>query len=181
MKYRFFVGLVAAACMASAAHADLLNVSTTSLESSTEEAIACTIIATTGATYQGYKVLVAFSEDVGSGANPTMRVQSLRSNIVYTNDDWQGMQYLNGQALDNGSAVAGLYTNGVGRTPKATTDAGILTLFAPGDAVCAYSKEVSSSSLRKISVALTDITDKVLATKNLSTSEAFTLQKWLPH
>ena len=90
MKYRYWMGLVASVCMVNAAHADLINVSTTSLESSTEEAIACTIIATTGATYQGYKVLVAFSEAVGSDANPTMRVQSLRSNIVYTNDDWQG-------------------------------------------------------------------------------------------
>ncbi len=180
MKYRYWVGLIASACMAGAAHADLLNISTTSLESTTEEAIACTIIATTGATYQGYKVLVAFSEDVGSGANPTMRVQSLRSNIVYTNDDWQGMQYLNGQALDNGSAVAGIYSNGVGRTPKATTDSAILTLFAPGDAVCAYSKEVNSTNLKRVSVALTDITDKVLASKNLSTSETFTIQKWLP-
>ena len=180
MKYRYWMGLVASVCMVNVAHADLINVSTTSLESSTEEAIACTIIATTGATYQGYKVLVAFSEAVGSDANPTMRVQSLRSNIVYTNDDWQGMQYLNGQALGNGTAVAGIYTNGVGRTPNTATDSGILTLFAPGDAVCAYSKEVSHTSLKKVSVALTDITDKVLATKNLSTAEAFTLQKWLP-
>ncbi len=90
------------------------------------------------------------------------------------------LQYLNGKALQNGTAVAGIYTNGVGRTPNAATDSGILTLFAPGDAVCAYSKEVSHTSLKKVSVALTDITDKVLATKNLSTAETFTLQQWLP-
>ncbi len=180
MKYRYWMGLVASVCLINAAHADLLNISTNSLESSTEEAVACTIIGTTGATYQGYKVLVAFSEAMGSGANPTMRVQSLRSNIVYTNDDWQGMQYLNGQALGNGAAIAGMYTNGVGRTPNAATDSGILTMFSPGDAVCAYSKDVSNTSLQKVSIALTDITEKVLATKNLTTAEAFTLQKWVP-
>lgn len=181
MKHYQWIGFVASACVAASAHADLLNISSSSLQSTTEEAIACTIIAKGGSTYQGYKVLVAYSEaTAASDANPTLRVQSLNFNIVYTNDDWQGMQYLNSQSVNSGTSLISLFNNTLGRTPGRESDAAALVMFSPGDAVCAFSKDTSSTSLKKVSVSLTDITDKVLATKDLTTQESYLLQKWLP-
>jgi len=174
------MGFVASACVAFSAHADLLNISSTSLQSSSEEAIACTIIAQGGSTYQGYKVLVAYSEGSASDSNPTLRVRSLSANVVYENDNWQGVQYLNGQAVNNGADLTSLYTGTLGRAPSQTNDSALLVLFSPGDAVCAHSKEVSSTNLKKVSVSLTDITNMVLGIKALSTQEVFLLQKSVP-
>lgn len=180
MKHRQWMGFVASACLAFSAHADLLNISSTALQSSSEEAIACTIIASGGSTYQGYKVLVAYSEGGAADSNPTLRVRSLSSTVVFENDNWQGMQYINGQSVNNGSDLAGLYTSTLGRTPSQKNDSALLVLFSPGEAVCAHSKEVSNTSLKKVSVSLTDITNMVLGVKALTTQETFLLQKWLP-
>lgn len=181
MTYRHWMGLIASACLAFPAHADLLNISSTSLQSSTEEAIACTIIASGGSTYQGFKVLVGYSEGSASDSNPTLRVRSLSSSNIYENDNWQGVNYLNGQSVNNGADLAGLYTNTLGRTPGHTNDSAILMLFRPGEAVCAFSKEVSNSSLKKVSVSLTDITAMVVGTKSLTTQEIFLLEKYSPN
>lgn len=180
MKYRLWMGVLASACVSLSAHADLMNISSTSLQSTTDEAIACTIIATGGVTYQGFKVLVAYSEGGAADSNPTMRVSSLTTNLVYANDNWQGIQTLNGQTVNNGSDLTSLYTATLGRTPKQTNDSAALVMFAPGDSVCAFSKEVSSAAVKKVSVSLTDITSKVVSTKSLTTQESFLLPKWLP-
>lgn len=174
------MGVLASACMSFSAHADLLNISSTSLQSTTDEAIACTIIATGGSTYQGYKVLVAYAEGGAADSNPTMRVRSLTSNIVFENDNWQGMQTLNGQSVNNGSDLVSLYTSTLGRTPNQTNDSAALVMFPPGEAVCAFSKEVSSTGLKKVSVSITDITNKVVSTKSLTTQESYLLPKWIP-
>ena len=179
MENRQWMGFVASACLAFSAHADLLNISSTSLQSTSEEAIACTIIATGGSTYQGYKVLVAYAEG-GADSNPMLRVRSLRANVVFENDNWQGMQFLNGQSVNNGSDLVSLYTSTLGRTPGQASDSALLVLFPPGEAVCAHSKEVSNTSLKKVSVSLTDVTNMVLGVKALTTQETFLLQKWLP-
>ncbi|WOO30843.1 hypothetical protein [Diaphorobacter limosus] len=181
MKYHQWMGLTASAFIAFSAHADLLNISSTSLQSSTEEAIACTIIATGGPTYQGYKVLLAFAEGLTPDSNPTLRVRALNYNLVYENDNWQGPTYINGTPLDTpGSDLASLYTASVGRTPGRSNDSATLVLIPPGDAICAFSKEVSSTSLKKVSVAFTDITFMTVGMKNMTTQEIFLLDKWVP-
>ncbi|MBX3632996.1 MAG: hypothetical protein ABS38_08445 [Acidovorax sp. SCN 68-22] len=180
MNHRHWMGAIGAALLACSAHADLLNVSSTSLQSTSQEAIACTIIGTGGATYQGYKVLVAFAEGGSADSNPKLRVRSLSSSVVFENDNWQGPQYLNGQVVNNGADLASLYTSTLSRTPNQPNDAAVLVLFSPGEAVCAHSTEVSSTDLKRASVALTDVTNMVLGVKALSTQESFLLQKLLP-
>ena len=168
-------GLFSATCSA-----DLLNISTTTLQSATQEAIACTIIATGGPTYEGYKVIVGYSESNADGSNSKIRVRSLRNNITFENDDWKGPQYLNGQVVGTGSDFSNMYTATLGRIPGRSTDSAIVLLFPPGDAICAYSKEVSLTSLSSVSLSLTDVTASVVQTKNLSTSESFFLRKLIP-
>lgn len=179
MKYYQWMGLIATACVTFSARADLMNISSTSLQSSTEEAIACGIITTNAPTYQGYKVLVGYSEGSTSDSNPTLRVRSLSSPNTYENDNWRGVNYLNGQSVNVGSDLVNLYSSTLGRTPGGTNDSAILMIFRPGEAVCAFSKEVSNSSLKKVSVSLTDITAKIAGAKALSTQEIFLLEKYI--
>jgi len=179
MKYRFLTGVIFSACVTLSAHADLLNVSSTSLQSTTEEAIACTIIATGGLTYQGYKVLVVYAEGA-SDSNAKLTVRSLTRGDTYTNDDWQGIIYYQGQSVGTGADLSNLYAGTLGRTPSRTSDSAALVLFSPGEPVCAYSREVSSPSLKRVSVSITDITNKIQGTRSLSTQETYLLEKWLP-
>lgn len=171
---------IAAGLFSASASADLLNISTTTLQSATQEAIACTIIASGGPTYEGYKVIVGYSESNAEGSNSKIRVKSLRNNITFENDDWNGPQYLNGQVVGTGSDFSNMYTATLGRTPGRSTDSAIVLLFSPGDAICAYSKEVASTSLSSVSISLTDVTASVVQTKNLSTSESFLIRKLIP-
>lgn len=177
MKYKNIFYTCIAAFSTMSAHADLLNISSTSLQSTNQEAIACTIIANGGPTYEGFKVLVAYSESTGPDSNPTLHVDSLRSRISYSNGDWRGTGYLNNEPVTNGADLANLYAGTLGRTPGRSTDSALLLLFSPGDAVCAFSKEVSSSSLKGVSVSITDITSKIQGVRSTSTSELFLLQK----
>lgn len=162
------------------AHADLKNVSATTLQSSSTEAIACTIIATGGPTYQGYKVLVAFSETNGGG-NPTARVANLSQTLIYANDNWVGgAMTLNGQPVGSTEQVYPFYFNGVGRVPNRGTDAAMLMLFPPGEAVCMYSREESSGTLIPASLAMTDITSTIAGARSASSEDLSLLDRLLP-
>ncbi|WP_406623286.1 hypothetical protein [Acidovorax sp. SDU_ACID1] len=174
-KYLCLITLYAGCSIA--AHADLKNVSATTLQSNTTEAIACTIIATGGPTYQGYKVLVAFSETNGGG-NPTARVSNFNRTINYTNDNWtEHPMYLNGEAIGTAEQLRPFYINGVGRTPQSATDSAMLVLFPPGEAACMYSTEVSSGNLTRTSLAMTDITSSIAGAKSLSAQEVSILER----
>lgn len=173
------MGAIVSACVTLSAHADLLNVSSTSLQSATEEAIACTIIATGGLTYQGFKVLVVYAEG-SSDSNARLTVRSLTRGDAYTNDDWQGTIYYQGESVGLGTDLANLYAGTLGRTPSRTSDSAALVLFSPGEPVCAYSKEVSNPNLKRVSVSITDITNKIQGTRSLSTQETYLLEKWFP-
>lgn len=177
MKHTKIFSAIAATFFTFSAHADLMNISSTSLQSVSQQAIACTIIANSGPTYQGYKVLVAYAESTGPDSNSEMHVDSLKYKISYTNGDWRGTQYLNGEAVTNGADNANLFAATLGRTPGRPTDSALLLLFVPGDAVCAYSRDVSSSSLKGVSVSLTDITSRIQGARSTSTNEIFILEK----
>lgn len=181
MRKTKWVGLIAAICVSAGAHADLLNISTTSLQSNTEEAIACSIVARGGPTYEGYKVFVAYSEGLTAGSDPYLRVQSLHYDILYENDDWRGTQYLNGQVtFDSTDAenLATVYTVGLGRTPNNLKDSGLLMLSVPGDALCAHSVETQGSDLKRASVSITDVTH-LFATRKAKSSGVSSGHKYL--
>lgn len=180
VKYRLFMGAIVSACVTLSAHADLLNISATSLQSTTEEAIACTIIATGGLTYQGYKVLVVYAEGGASDSNARLTVRSLTRGDTYTNDDWLGTIFYQGQSVGAGADLANLYAGTLGRTPSRTSDSAALVLFSPGEPVCAYSREVSNPNLKRVSVSITDITNKIQGTRSLTTQETYLLEKWFP-
>lgn len=94
-------------------------------------------------------------------------VQDLNGANVWTNDDWLGNRYLNGSLRGGTNAdVILVYSQGVGRTPRRSTDAGILVNFRPGEAICAYSKEKTTDNLKSVSISITDITS--LAAKSYS-------------
>lgn len=67
--YKLSLSLTALS-LTSLGHAGLKNISATTLQSTQETAIACTIIENGGATYKGYKVLVGLSEAVSASGNP---------------------------------------------------------------------------------------------------------------
>lgn len=147
------------ALVALSAQAGLLNISTNNLQSRSLSASGCAIVDSTGPTYQGYKVLIVFAESREGNSDPVLMVQDLRGTNVWANDDWTDSQYLNGARLNvSASDLAATFRNSVGRTPGLATDAGLLALFRPGEAICAFSREYVSESLRSVTIAITDIT-----------------------
>jgi hypothetical protein len=151
----------------STSQAGLLNISTNNLQTRTASASGCTIIENGGPTFQGQKILVVFAESKEENSDSTLVVQDLKGLNVWTNDDWLGNRYLNGSLRGGDStSIINVYTAGVGRTPGRPTDAGILVAFAPGEAICAFSKERTTDNLKSVSISITDITS--LSTKSYS-------------
>lgn len=150
--------LAIAALVASAGstQAQLLNVSSTSLQSQQTPAIACAIVASSGPLWRGMKTLMVFAEAAQGGSNPTLTVEYLGTPERGTNDNWTGNANINGQVMAPLSAAtyAALL-----RAPAGPNDAALLLSAYPGTRVCAYSREVSGgSSLYAAQVAITDVT-----------------------
>lgn len=154
---------VAAACLAAAssAMADLRNISTTTLASSQDGAIACSIVGTDGVTWRGLKVMMVFAEAAQSGSNPWLKATLLENGETAVNDTWTGQSTYNGQVmqpLDPATYRALL------RTPYGSNDAALLVSLPKGWRLCAEAKEVSSgSTLRRVAVSITDVTDNVVS------------------
>ena len=148
-------------------YAGLLNISTNNLQSRTASASGCTIIETGGITFQGSKILIVFAESNEANSDSTLVVQDLKGVNVWTNDDWLGDRYLNGSPRGgNSSDLTTVYSSSIGRTPGRPTDAAILVAFAPGEAICAFSKEKTTDNLKSVSISITDVTP--LSTKSYS-------------
>lgn len=179
MKKSLLAGLIATTFVILPAHADLKNIATASLQSTTEEVAACTIIATGGLTYQGYKVLVVYAEGSSSLSDPKLTVRSLTRGDSYTNDNWQDTVFYQGQAISVGANLANLYRGTLGRTPANNSAAAAVVLFSPGEPVCAFSREVSNPSLQRVAVSITDITNQVQGARSLTTQEHYLLDDWV--
>lgn len=151
--------LCAFSLIAFSSHAGLLNISTNNLQTRTASASGCAIVEGGGPTFQGAKVLVVFAESNEENSDSTLVVQDLQGLKVWSNDDWVGGRYLNGELLGGTSAEAmSVYKSTVGRTPGRSTDAGILVNFRPGEAICAFSKEKTTDNLKRVSISITDVT-----------------------
>ncbi|MGP1628542.1 MAG: hypothetical protein ACTS5V_01265 [Giesbergeria sp.] len=177
-KSRLILNACAIAFLSINAHAGLHAIATTNMESKDDPAIACTLLDTDGPTYNGGKVLIVFSEANEGNSNPTILVQDLAGRNSWQNDDWTGARTLNGAPLGgSASDLANVYRAGVGRSPGQSTDAAILVSFPPGTAVCMYSREVSTNNLKRVSMAMTDITPVLL--KSTGGENADSLKKFL--
>ena len=146
-----------------ASHAGLLNISTNNLQSRTIEASGCAILEKGGPTFQGSKILIVFAESNEANSDSTLVVRDLKGVNSWTNDDWLGNRYVNGNLLGGDAADATLvYRSGVGRTPVRPSDAAILVAFAPGSAICAFSKDKASDTLKSVSISIADITPGII-------------------
>jgi hypothetical protein len=153
-KRVFFAGLILAA---SAAHAELMNISATATHSASDlQGIACTIVGTTGPLYRGSKILFVFAESAGNGRDPKVRVSSMKYDLVVANEDWRKPWFLNGEAFVHDAEI--LYSSFL-RTPYKPTDAALIYFADPGEAVCAYTNEQTSDGGQyAVQIAFNDIT-----------------------
>ena len=158
-KSNLILNSIAIALVSLNAQAGLKNIATLNLESRDRSAAACTILETGGPYYNGGKVLAVFSESNEENSDPRILVQDLAGRSNWENDDWLGQRTLNGSVL--GGTTQGLidiYRAGLGRTPGRSSDAAILVTFPPGTAVCAFSREYTTTNLKSVSMSITDIT-----------------------
>lgn len=142
---------------ASAAHAELMNISATATHSASGlQGIACTIVGTTGPLYRGSKILFVFAESAGNSRDTKIRVSSLKYDLVVTNEDWRKPWSMNGEAFVHEAEI--LYSTFL-RTPYKPTDAAIVYFADPGEAVCAFSNEQTSDSGQyPVQIAFNDMT-----------------------
>jgi len=142
---------------ASAAHAELMNISATATHSASDlQGIACTIVGTTGPLYRGTKILFVFAESAGTSRDTKVRVSSLKYNLVVTNEDWRKPWSINGESFVHDSEI--LYSSFL-RTPNKPTDAALIYFADPGEAVCAYSNEQTSDGGQyAVQIAFNDMT-----------------------
>lgn len=153
--------LVAAAMLASAAQADLKNVSANGLNSNLEGFVACTIVDEGTTLLAGGVLLYAFAEARGNG-DPQIRTWSLNRDIVITGDNWRdGMdfhvggqtQHVSLRELDSEQGNPYRFL----RSPYQATDAAVLFPAKPGEAICAESRDKTSGALLPVSVSITDM------------------------
>ncbi len=155
------IALAAAMVFASAAQADLKNVSATGLSSNSQGFIACTIVDEGTTLLSGGVLLLAFAESRGNG-DPAIRVWSLHRDLAITNDNWRdGMDFhAEGQTqraslreLDDEEGNPYRFL----RNPNGVADAAVVFPARPGEAVCAESKDKISGELLPVSVSITDM------------------------
>lgn len=160
MKKRLLVA-VGFAMAYGVAHADLMNISTSGVHSASLTSAACGIVGRDGVTYRGTKILYVFAESVGNGRDPELKLQSLKYNLAVTNDDWQDPYYVNGSART--PVPASLYSTYL-RLPSRVTDAALIYFADPGEPICAFTNEVTSSgNLFQVNISITDVTAAVYA------------------
>ncbi|MBP7453715.1 MAG: hypothetical protein KA914_13100 [Ottowia sp.] len=151
---------LAAAVGASQANADLLNISTTVLQSQRANAIACTIVGTSGNTWRGMKVLQIMAEAHEAGANPIIVAEYLENGETMANDNWTG-PWLSNNVPQPAPGAALL--NALLRTPAGANDSALVVSIPAGWRMCVRSGEVSGGdTLRKVQVAVTDVTDAAI-------------------
>ena len=162
MKSALIASLFAAALSVSTgASADLLNISTTSLQSAVQQAGACGIASSDGSTWRGLKIFVVFSEATRSGSDPTLVATLLNNGEWMSNDDWTDSYTINGVAKTPLSSTA---FSSLLRRPNGLLDAGVLISTPPGWSLCVASKEVgSSSTLYPANISITDVTNKYVS------------------
>lgn len=146
------------ALAATASHAELINISTTSLQSQTQSAIGCAIVGTGGASYSGRKVLVILSEGLDPVSDPVLRVRSVSGGKTYSNDDWGSSTYVDGVAAPSDASLIRTLL----RAPGDSFDSGLVITAAPGVGVCAWSNERTGSGLYPASISITDVTAAAL-------------------
>ena len=145
---------------ASQAQADLLNISTTTIQSQNTSAIACTIVGTTGNTWQGLKVLQVMSEAQQGDSNPVLVAELLENGETLANDNWTGPWLANGTP---NPAPSPAFFQALLRTPAGPNDAALVASVPPGWRLCVHSREVSGGdALRRVQVAVTDVTDAAI-------------------
>ncbi|QTD46241.1 hypothetical protein [Ottowia testudinis] len=160
-KYAYGAFLAAALAVGGQAHGQLKNISATVLQSQTEAATSCTILATEGPTWRGLKGVVVLAEAADAWSDPALSIRLLENNEVMSNDTWTGNYYENGQVKAGLSPA--IFSNLL-RTPAGPRDAALLVSAPPGWRICATSQEVSSGTvLRRASVSITDVTVGVIA------------------
>ena len=153
--------LAAAVMLASAAQAELKNVSANGLNSNMEGFVSCTIVDEGTRLLAGGVLLYAFAEARGSG-DPLIRMWSLNRDLSITSDNWQnGMDYhAGGQTLhvslreldsEQGNPYRLL------RNPYGTADAAVVFPAMLNEAICAESRDKSSGALLPVSVSITDM------------------------
>lgn len=127
----------------------LLNVSVEGVATATEPQTACTIV-------NGFRALVVLAEATTQGTDPYLEVRNLFDEnpdnpTILSNDDWEILA----------AAERELLREGIGRFPNGLQDAVIL-MSAQNAAVCADAVEDNADApAGRISVQITDITDKL--------------------
>lgn len=164
-KNLLFAAGVAMLC--GVAHADLFNISTSGVHSASLTSAACGIVGRDGVTYRGTKILYVYAESTGNGKDPELKLRSLKYNLTVTNDDWQDPYYVNGVAkAPLPSSLLSTYL----RLPNRLTDSAIIYFADPGEPVCAFSNEVTSSTnLFQVAISISDVTAAVYASGVRST------------
>lgn len=156
------------------ANADLLNISTTGLQSQNDPVVACTIVGRTGNTWRGLKALIVASEAVSENSNPIIVAQVLESGETMANDTWTGSYLVNGSAR---APLDPTMYQSLLRRLNGPNDAALLVSVPPGWRLCVRSAEVSGGgTYRKAQIAVTDVTDAFLRQFGASADHPAALQ-----
>lgn len=144
----------------SPAHAELMNISSTSRYSDADSAIACTIIDTGTIPVSGGVLLYVFAES--NGSDPSLRVWSLQRDLTVTNENWQDGFTLTGggrtvhydlSEFEGGNPYATLL-----RSPARITDAAVMFPGLRGESFCAESYDRSGArNPVNVQIAITDL------------------------
>lgn len=142
-------------------HADMINISTNGFHGKNDPQIACSIVSTSGQTYNGYRILFIFAESSRNGFDPMLVAQSLDYQYEMINLDWRGITYLNDEPLD--PEISELF-GPVLRTPNSNLDAAVIFFAVPGETLCAYSyEETVQTGLYGVNTSITDVTPRVIS------------------
>ncbi|MFN9726856.1 hypothetical protein [Acidovorax sp.] len=162
------LALLAGLSFASAAQAELTNISTNALQSQNTETSGCTIVGRGGKSLNGLKYLVILAEGKSSDSDPTLIVKSLNLNpaVTLTNDNWRD------PTVQNGVPLPFVDFSPLLRAPAKLTDSAVLIYVTPDVALCAFSKEkTGGDALRAVSVSITDVTGYIQGATSLELKE----------
>lgn len=157
--------LAAAAALitgAGTSHAELVNISASGTHSTTERALACTVIDSGTTLINGAVLVVFFAEGAGSG-DPDIRVWSLDRPYSTSNNNWkEGFDLTfngNTQHIDLATIYPAepLYYPAILRAPARPNDAAVFVAATRGERFCAESFDRSGVGTPRVSVSGTDI------------------------